>query len=175
MKVRFLEMLIEGRKAKAKTKTVVIKYKDKKGNEKSIEVEASGTSASVDAELRKKRDKEIAKLEKKGYTIVSNRGRKKASEKSDENDKGEGIRQVTLIAKISHEGKKIVKEKSLGKINVESKDIEKKKKDWEKQLNKEYDYEADVDVVVKFGEHEIDSSISKHTQGAAGTDFDIEY
>lgn len=102
--------------------------------------------------------------------IAGKRGRPKGA--SEDSEKNEGIRQVVLVAKITHdEGDE--KDKFLKttlKIHVD--DINKAKKDWKKDLMKKFPPETyDIEVAAP----DYDARIFDQTQGASAVDFDIEY
>lgn len=102
----------------------------------------------------KKKDTDEAKDEKS----KGKRGRPKKD--PNDNDAGEGIRDITLIATIKIDGKTETKEKKLSDIKTD--DIDDEKKKFERQVNKEYDYEADVSVKVKIGNYDASADAEDH-------------
>lgn len=84
------------------------------------------------------------------------RGRPAKEEYDDEDDNGEeGVRDVTLTATIKIDGKKEKDEKILKDFKVVN--IDKAIKDWEKELHKKFDYDADsIDIKKKFGKYDAD-------------------
>jgi hypothetical protein len=85
------------------------------------------------------------------------RGRPKADPDDDDSGVG-GVRDVTLIATIKVDGKKETKEKVLKGLSTDKIDAELSK--WEKALNKQYDYEADISIKKKVGDYEDEDQVN---------------
>lgn len=103
------------------------------------------------------------------------RGRPK-KEKSDDDfyddeddNESEGVRTVTLTAKIKIDGEKQDDEtKVLKNIKVSTIDDEIDK--WEKSLHKKYDYEADITISKKIGDYDVNNKAEDQTKDDEGSD-----
>lgn len=107
------------------------------------------------------------------YLVEADETEKKASKrgrpKSDgDDDSKEGIRDVVFVATIKIDGKKETKEKKMQGLKVD--DIDKELDKWEKQLNKEYDYDADVTVKAKNFSADAEDHMSADDSGSDAED-----
>lgn len=94
--------------------------------------------------------------------VSEEKGKRGRPKNDDVDDSGkEGVRDVTLVATIKINGEKETKEKTFK--DLDTKDIDKKKDEWEKKLHKEYDYDADdIKIKVKIGDFDASSDAEEH-------------
>lgn len=101
------------------------------------------------------------------------RGRpKKEDDENDDSGKG-GVRDVTLVATIKIDGDKQTKEKKLKGVDVSKIDDEISK--WEKALNKEFDYEGEINIKKKVGDYEDKDSAEDFMTNDDGGDDEDEF
>lgn len=105
--------------------------------------------------------------------VESKKGRPK-KEEGDKDDSGKGgVRDITLTATVKIDGKTQERKKKLSDVNVD--DIDKEKDKFEKQVNKEFDYDADVTVKVTIGKYEASDSAENHMKAEDDdTDFSVK-
>jgi ribosomal protein L9 len=90
------------------------------------------------------------------------------NEDDDKSDK-EGVRTVTLTAKIKIDGEK--KEETKVLKDIDTKDIDDEISKWEKALHKKFNFDADITISKKIGDYDVDDELDTN-RPAIDTDGD---
>lgn len=109
--------------------------------------------------------------EPKPEKVAGKRGRpkKEAGDEDDDKSGKEGVRTVTLTAKIKIDGEKKEETKVLKDINTDDIDAEIAK--WEKALHKKFNFDADITISKKIGDYDVDDELDTN-RPAIDTDGD---